>query len=448
MLYIVQRIKLVSGRTNMLISHAKKGPNGEIRDAAKREGVDADRLCRLVTAGRVAVPRNAARRFPVRAIGELMSTKVNANVGTSKDYDSPAEEVEKAKIAVEYGADAVMDLSTGRDVAAVRRRLARELEVPLGTVPIYHAARKRKAVVDMTSDDMFNALREHAKDGVDFVTVHCGVNLAALDRLKRDPRLMNVVSRGGAFTIAWMIHHGADNPFYREFDYLLEIAREHELTLSLGDGMRPGCLADATDRAELMEAITLGELVDRSRAGDVQCIVEGPGHVPLDEVGTSVAVMKKLTGGAPLYLLGPLVTDVAPGYDHIVGAIGGAVAGLYGADFLCMVTPSEHLALPTAADIREGTIVTRIAAHVADTVKEGQRDRARARDRQMAEARSQLDWERQFAAAIDGERARQVRETRMTASDACSMCGDLCAIKIVRDALAQPDNRPKKGAKK
>ena len=421
----------------MLMRDVKKGLPDEIRVVADSEGVDADVLRRLVAAGLVAIPKNASRDFPGRAVGKLMSTKINANVGTSKDYDNPAEEVEKAKVAVEYGADAVMDLSTGRDHDAVRRRLARELAVPLGTVPIYHAARKRSAVVDMTSDDIFNSLREHAKDGADFATVHCGVNLAALEALRHDPRLMNVVSRGGAFTIAWMIHNERDNPFYAEFDYLLEIAREHDLTLSLGDGMRPGCMADASDRAQWTELLTLGELVDRCRAADVQSMVEGPGHVPLDEVGMSVAAMKKLTGEAPLYLLGPLVTDIAPGYDHIVGAIGGAVAGLYGADFLCMVTPSEHLALPTADDIREGTIVTRIAAHVADTVKEGPRDRARSLDREMSEARGRLDWERQYALAIDGGRARHVRETRMTASEACSMCGDLCAIKIVREALEE-----------
>jgi phosphomethylpyrimidine synthase len=419
----------------MLMQAAKKGLTDEIRDVAKREGVDAEAVRSLIAAGLVAVPKNASRDFPGCAVGKLMSTKVNANVGTSKDYDNPAEEVEKAKVAVQYGADAVMDLSTGADNNAVRRRLARELAVPLGTVPIYHAARKRAAVVDMTSDDIFNSLREHAKDGVDFVTVHCGVNLRSLDALRRDPRLMNVVSRGGAFTIAWMIHNEADNPLFAEFDYLLEIAKEYDLTLSLGDGMRPGCMHDASDRAQWTELLTLGELVDRSRAANVQSIVEGPGHVPLDEVGMSVEAMKKLTGDAPLYLLGPLVTDIAPGYDHIVGAIGGAVAGLHGADFLCMVTPSEHLALPTADDIREGTIVTRIAAHVADTVKEGQKDRARSRDLAMSQARSELDWPRQYETAIDGKRAKQIRDTRMTASDACSMCGDLCAIKIVKEAL-------------
>ena len=419
----------------MLIRDARKGLSRGLRDASRREGIDAGLLRGLIVSGQVAMPMNAARDIPGRAIGKLMSTKVNANVGTSKDFDDPEEEVKKAKIAVEHGADAVMDLSTGRSMDVVRKRLVRELDVPVGTVPIYHAARKRPAVVDMTADDMFNSLREHAKDGVDFVTVHCGVNLASLERLRKDPRLMNVVSRGGAFTIAWMLHNGADNPFYSEFDYLLEIAQEHDLTLSLGDGMRPGCIADASDRAQFMEVVTLGELVSRCRAADVQSIVEGPGHVPLDEVGPGIATMKRLTRDAPLYLLGPLVTDLAPGYDHIVGAIGGSIAGMYGADFLCMVSPSEHLALPTAEDIREGTIVTRIAAHVADTVKEGQRDRARSQDLAMAKARSALDWERQFEVAIDGDRARSIRSSRATASDACSMCGDLCAIRIVREAL-------------
>lgn len=421
----------------MLMREAKKGITPEIREVAEREGVDPEQLRGLVASGQVVMPKNAARSFQARAVGRYMSTKINANVGTSKDYDNPADEVEKARVAVKYGADAVMDLSTGSDLGAVRRRLVREIDVPIGTVPIYHAARKRKNVVDMTSDDLFNSIREHAEDGVDFVTVHCGVNLAALDRLKKDPRIMNVVSRGGSFTVAWMLHNGAENPLYKEFDYLLEIAAEHDLTLSLGDGMRPGCMADANDRSQLMEVITLGELVGKCREKDVQSMVEGPGHVPIDEVGSSVSTMKKLTRDAPLYLLGPLVTDIAPGFDHIVGAIGGSIAGMHGADFLCMVTPSEHLALPTAEDIREGTVVTKIAAHVADTVKEGQRERARQRDLDMSLARGGLDWAKQYETAIDGERARNIRETRMTASDACSMCGDLCAIKIVKEALKE-----------
>jgi phosphomethylpyrimidine synthase len=414
---------------------AKKGPSEEIGRLAKAEGVDAGALSALIAKGLVAVPRNTGRNFEGRAVGKLVSTKVNANVGTSKDYDDCADEVKKAKIAVQYGADAVMDLSTGHDRDTVRKMLAKELEVPLGTVPIYHAARKRRNAVDMTSDDFFNSVREHAKDGVDFVTVHCGVNRNALARLKNDPRLLNIVSRGGALTMAWMLHNEKDNPFYEEFDYLLEIAREYDLTLSLGDGMRPGCMADASDGPEFMEIITLGELVRRCREADVQSIVEGPGHVPLDEVEMTVKAMKKLTGDAPLYLLGPLVTDIAPGYDHVVGAVGGSVAGMAGADFLCIVTPSEHLALPTADDIRDGVVVGKIAAHVADTVKDGQRERSRDMDRRMSQARSDLDWKAQISMAVDPEKAEHIRGTRATEGDTCSMCSDLCAIKLVRDAL-------------
>ncbi len=419
----------------MLIRDAKNGITDDIKEIAKREGIDPERLRSLIAQGLVAVPRNANRSFPGRAVGKLMSTKVNANIGTSKDFDNCDEEVEKARVAVKYGADAVMDLSTGPDRDTVRKRLTKELEIPIGTVPIYSACRAQKSVVDMTTDDFFNAVREHAKDGVDFVTVHCGVNLASLARLRADPRLMNVVSRGGALTIAWMLHNEKENPFYSEFDYLLEIAKEYDLTMSLGDGMRPGCMADSADRSEFMEFITLGELVKKCRESDVQSIVEGPGHVPIDEIGLSVTAMKKLTRDAPLYLLGPLVTDIAPGYDHIVGAIGGSLAGMYGADFLCIVTPSEHLALPTADDIKEGVVVSRIAAHVADTVKDGQRERARLKDHRMSEARNELNWERQMCLAIDGEKARQIRGTRMTESDTCSMCSDLCAIKLVKEAL-------------
>lgn len=419
----------------MLMKDAKKGMTEEIREIARAEGVEAERLRALIASGLVSVPKNCSRRFPGRAVGKLVSTKVNANVGTSKDFDDCDEEVRKAKLAVRYGADSVMDLSTGYDRDTVRRKLVKELDVPVGTVPIYHAARKRSNAIDMTSDDLFNSVREHAKEGVDFVTVHCGVNRDALKRLKNDPRLLNIVSRGGALTMAWMLHNEKDNPFYAEFDYLLEIAQEYDLTLSLGDGMRPGCMADSADRPEFMEFITLGELVKRCRESDVQSIVEGPGHVPLDEVALSVMAMKKLTRDAPLYLLGPLVTDIAPGYDHMVGAIGGSLAGMAGADFLCIVTPSEHLALPTADDIKDGVIVGRIAAHVADTVKEGQRERAREMDRRMSRARSDLDWECQMVTAIDPEKARHIRGTRRTEGDTCSMCSDMCAIKVVKDAL-------------
>ncbi len=411
------------------------GINEEIESVARVEGVDPKKLERLIIDGRVVIPKNARRDIDPMGVGESLSTKINANIGTSRDFVDIGEEVEKAKIAVRYGADTVMDLSTGGDLDAVRRRLLKELGVPVGTVPIYQAGLGEKAVIDMSSDDMFNSVRRHAEDGVDFVTIHAGVNQNTLQRLKNGNRILNVVSRGGCFTIAWMAHNEAENPFYAEYDYLLELAKEYDLTLSLGDGMRPGCLADATDRPKFMEFIVLGELVKRARDAGVKAFVEGPGHVPLDEIGVGIQSMKYLTDNAPLYLLGPIVSDIAPGYDHITGAIGGSVAGMYGADFLCMTTPSEHLALPSVEDIKEGTIVTKIAAHVADTVKMGQRDLAREMDFKMALARRELDWDEQFNLAIDSEKAKRMKESRNSDSDACSMCGDLCAIKMVKEVL-------------
>jgi len=414
----------------------------ELEKISVAEGVNVKKLKQLLGAGRVVIPRNAKRAeesdITLKAIGAGMSMKVNVNVGTSKDYVSVEEEVRKAKVAVEYGADAIMDLSTGGDLKETRRTILTEVDVPVGTVPIYQAALEKadvRAVVDMNSDDMFNTVRNHAKEGIDFVTIHAGVNQNSLARLKLSGRILDVVSRGGAFLVAWMIHNERENPFYEEYDYLLEIANEYDLTLSLGDGMRPGCISDASDRAKFAEAITLGELVKRAREKGVQAMVEGPGHVPLDEIEASVKIIKHVTDFAPLYLLGPLVTDIAPGYDHFVSAIGGAVAGMYGADFLCMVSPSEHLALPSVHDIKEGTIVTKIAAHVADIVKEGQRERARGLDDEMAYARRNLDWKKQFEIAMTAEEAQRIRNRRPSESDACSICGDLCAIKMVKECL-------------
>ena len=414
-----------------------------IKNVCLAEGVSVHKLQSLLKAGRVVIPRNAKRAsgdrdIILKAIGECMSTKVNVNVGTSKDYVNLKEEVEKAKVAVKYGADTIMDLSTGGDLDAIRSTILKEVDVPVGTVPIYQAALGRsgeRAVVDMSSDDMFNAVREHAKDGIDFVTIHAGVNLNSLERLKRSKRVLDVVSRGGAFLIAWMIHNERENPFYEEYDYLLERAKDYDLTLSLGDGMRPGTILDASDRAKYMENIILGELVTLAREEGVQAMVEGPGHVPLDEIEASVKTIKHITDFAPLYLLGPIVTDIAPGYDHFVSAIGGAVAGMYGADFLCMVSPSEHLALPSVADIKEGTIVTEIAAHVADLVKEGQRERARRIDAEMAHARKNLDWKKQLELAINPDEAQRIRNRRPSVTDACSICGDLCAIKMLKEFL-------------
>ncbi len=409
----------------------------EIELAAKREGIEPARLASLVAAGRVVIPRNIRREIEPMGVGELLATKVNVNVGTSQALDSPETEVEKALAAVEAGADTVMDLSTGGDLDLVRRKILDSVGVPVGSVPIYNAAVKK----DLTSQGLFNALERHAKDGVDFVTVHVGVNKVSLERLRQDPRIMGVVSRGGSLTMKYIAETGQENPYYEEYDYLLEMAREYELTLSLGDGLRPGCIEDASDRAKYMEFILLGELVKRARAAGVQAMVEGPGHVPADEIETSVKAMKHLTDGAPVYLLGPLVTDVAPGYDHITAAMGGVIAGMAGADFLCATTPSEHLDLPTKEDVIEGTYVTRVAAHAADLTRPGVRERARAWDLRMAKARAELDWEGQFNAAMNPAKARQIRHRRGVETDTCTMCSELCAIRLAKEAMEREKER-------
>lgn len=409
----------------------------EVDAVAKRECVDPAKLARLVALGRVVIPRNLARKIEPMGVGELLTTKVNVNLGTSQNLDSPETEVEKALAAVEAGADTVMDLSTGGDLDLVRRKVLDVVKVPVGTVPIYQAAVKK----ELTSRGMFDSLIRHAKDGVDFVTVHVGVNKNSLERLRQDPRIMGVVSRGGSLTMKYIAETGEENPYYAEYDYLLEIAKEHELTLSLGDGLRPGCIEDASDRAKFMEFITLGELVKRARAAGVQAMVEGPGHVPADEIQTSVKAMKHLCDGAPLYLLGPLVTDIAPGYDHITAAMGGVIAGMAGADFLCATTPSEHLDLPTKEDVIEGTYVTRVAAHAADLTRPGVKERARARDLEMAKARAELDWEGQFEAAINPSRARQIRHRRGVETDTCTMCSELCAIRLAKEAMEREKGR-------
>ena len=402
----------------------------EVAEVAKQERVKPAQLATLISTGRATIPRNVRNKIEPLGIGESLTTKVNVNVGTSHALESTEIEKEKALVAVEAGADTVMDLSTGGDLDQIRRELLDVIGVPIGTVPIYQAAVKG----DLTSQGMFNVLESQAKDGVDFVTVHVGVNKDSLERLQHDPRIMGIVSRGGSLTMKYVLETGQENPYYAEYDYLLEIAREYELTLSLGDGLRPGCIEDASDRAKFMEFIMLGELVQRAREAGVQTIVEGPGHVSADEIETSVRAMKHLTEGAPLYLLGPLVTDIAPGYDHITAAIGGVIAGMAGADFLCATTPSEHLDLPTKEDTIEGTYVTRIAAHAADITKPGVRERARAWDLKMAKARADLNWEEQFKVAINPMKAKHIRHRRGVETDTCTMCSDLCAIKLARDA--------------
>jgi phosphomethylpyrimidine synthase len=418
-----------------LLSEAASGVNKEIALVAKKEGVDAERLRRAIAAGRAVIPHNPRHEIDVCGIGEGLSVKINANVGTSRDFPEMEGELRKADVAIAAGADAIMDLSTGGDIDAVRRAMLKRSRVPLGTVPIYQAglhAARRSAVVDMDEDDMFNGVLKHAKDGVDFMTIHCGINLATVKALRESDRLMDAVSRGGSFLIAWMIHNGKENPFFERFDYLLEMAAEHEFALSLGDGMRPGCLADATDAAQIGELMELGRLVKRCREAGVQVIVEGPGHVPMDQIETNIRLQKALCDGAPFYVLGPLVTDIAPGYDHITGAIGGAMAAYYGADFLCYVTPAEHLSLPDLDDVREGVIASKIAAHAADVAL----GRGRERDDRMAKARKRLDWEAMFAEALDPEKARRYRARGHTEKqEGCSMCGDVCAMRIVAEEL-------------
>ena len=412
----------------------------EMEAVAKAEGKSIEYIMRKLAQGRLVIPHNLKRGdIEVKGIGEGLSTKVNANVGTSPDYANIEEEVEKAKVAVRYGADTVMDLSIGGDLDEVRRRILRAVRVPVGTVPIYQAgieaASKRGSIVDMSSDEIFNAIRMHAEDGVDFVTLHCGVTKGAVETLRRSGRLLDMVSRGGSFHAAWIIHNDRENPLYAEFDYLLDLAQDYDLTLSLGDGMRPGCLGDASDVVQFQELLTIGKLVERARGKNVQVIVEGPGHLPLDQVESNVRVEKSACRGAPFYVLGPVVTDIAPGYDHLVGAIGGALAAWAGADFLCYVTPGEHLCLPSVEDVKEGVVASKIAAHVADIVK----GVAGERDDEMAKARKRLDWAKQFELAIDPEKAREFRRKRPPSIDpkTCSMCSRFCAIKFLAEALGK-----------
>jgi phosphomethylpyrimidine synthase len=404
---------------------------------ADTEKVDVELLRTRVAEGTVVIPLNNSHLNinPV-GIGEGLSIKVNANIGTSGDGVDLQEELSKLQAATDAKADTIMDLSTGGDTRGVLEAIMKRSPVPVGTVPIYQAAveavRGRGGIIHMTPDLIFAAVEEHARKGVDFMTIHAGVTVAALERLRRQGRITDIVSRGGAFLATWMLYHKAENPFYESFDRLLSVAREYDITLSLGDGLRPGSLADATDRAQIQELLTLGELAQRAWNAGVQVMIEGPGHVPLDQVEAQVVLQKKLCGGAPFYVLGPLVTDIAAGHDHIACAIGGAVAGMAGADFLCYVTPSEHLRLPSVEDVREGVIAARIAAHAADIAR-GRKD-AIDRDKEMSRARKNLDWERQISLSIDPSKAREYRSgSKPSSNDVCTMCGEFCAIKIVRE---------------
>ena len=404
----------------------------EMTTVAEKEQVDVSWLMNQIAKGRVVIPANRRHdRLVPCGIGEGLYIKVNSNIGTSSDRAVIEEEMAKLRASVEAGADTVMDLSTGGDIDVCRKNILKESTIPVGTVPIYQAVvetvEEKGGLIHLTVDKIFDVIERQAEDGVDFITVHCGLTRPALEMLKKQGRITDIVSRGGAFLTTWMLHHDRENPLYEDYERLLSIAKKYDVTLSLGDGLRPGCLADATDRAQIHELMTLGHLTKLAWEEDVQVMIEGPGHVPLD-----VILQKKLCHHAPFYVLGPLVTDIAAGYDHVACAIGGAVAGAAGADFLCYVTPAEHLCLPNVEDVREGVVVTKIAAHAADIARGHKL--AMERDRQMSRARKNLDWETQMKLAIDPEKARRYREQNPPAEDdVCTMCGKYCAIKQVRE---------------
>jgi phosphomethylpyrimidine synthase len=420
-----------------LLRECREGTPSRIESVARAEGMDPGVFTRSLLQGRIALPANPRHPCKPVPIGEGCLVKVNINIGTSGQRCDPEQEVEKARAALANGGDTLMDLSTAGDIPALRKEIL-SLGVPVGTVPIYEAVRRAGSAVDVDADLLFRVIREQCQDGVDFMTLHCGVNREAFDSLKTDPRLMGVVSRGGAFHLVRMNQSGEENPLFSEFSYLLEILDEFDVVISLGDGMRPGALHDAGRLAKTTEYLTLGRFSRICQEKGIQHLIEGPGHIPLLQIGYNVRTIKELTGYAPLYLLGPLVTDIGPGYDHVVAAIGSTVACMHGADFLCMVSPSEHLALPRVEDIVEGTRVTKIAAHIGDGARRGI-SWQEERELPLVLARKDLDWKRQFRHALFGEYARAIHE-RDGATDTCSMCGDLCALKLVKEIFEkQPD---------
>jgi phosphomethylpyrimidine synthase len=412
----------------------------EMEQVAGAERRSPEYIRQGIAEGTIIITRN--NRHPnanTMGIGKGLRTKVNANIGTSGDHADIEEDMQKLEVAIAAGADTVMDLSVGGPVAEVLGEVLARSTVPVGTVPIYQAAlysrQRGKSFVELDADEILETIEQHASAGVDFITVHCTVTQESVARLKKHARILDIVSRGGALMLEWMAFNKRENPLYEHFDRLLSIAGKYDMSLSLGDGMRPGCLADATDRGQVQELILQGELVERCWEAGVQVMCEGPGHVPLDQIEANMVLQKRLCRGAPFYVLGPLVTDIAPGYDHITAAIGGALAALAGADFLCYVTPSEHLRLPTVEDVKEGVIASRIAAHAADVARGV--PGAIERDNAMARCRKELDWEGQIALAIDPEKARALRDSSRPAdSEVCTMCGEFCAIKVTRKATS------------
>jgi len=418
-----------------LIDRAKQGSiTDEMMTVASDEGVTPEFICRGIANGQIVIPISPYRKTKPIGIGKGLKTKVNASVGTSSDIDDVALEVEKTKVAEASGADSLMELSTAGDFYEIRRRVIEATSLSVGSVPLYQAfieaARDSGSIVDMREDDLFKVTEEQAKLGTNFMAIHTGINWITLDRLRAQGRHAGLCSRGGALMSAWMAHNEKENPLFSEFEYLLEILKRHEVTLSMGNGMRAGAVHDSTDRAQIQELVINAELSDKAHEFGVQTIVEGPGHIPVDEIQANVVLQKRLTRDKPFYMLGPLVTDIAPGYDNIVAAIGAALSSSYGADFICYVTPAEHLALPHAEDVRVGVMSARIAAHVGDMVKLGDRND----DLKMAHARNEVDWAKQFKVAIDPQTAMNIRKERMPSdTNTCTMCGEFCAYKIVKE---------------
>lgn len=425
-----------------IVEAAKKGIAADVVvRTAKLEKVPEQLLVRGLAEGTLIIPSNRTRQLgrPV-AIGSGVSVKINANIGSSEDLESAEGELEKLKVAVSHGAHTVMDLSTGPEWKSILSRILERSPVPVGTVPLYQvfgqAMRNERDAGDVTVEEIFSAVEDHCRMGVDYLTLHCGVTRRAVQLLREQGRKLGIVSRGGSLMAEWMERNGAENPLFSEFDRLIEILREYDVTFSLGDGLRPGCLADASDRAQIEELISLGELQSRSHSAGVQVMIEGPGHVQMDKIEENVRMQKSLCNNAPFYVLGPIVTDIAPGYDHITSAIGGAMAAWYGADFLCYVTPAEHLRLPNADDVKVGVISARIAAHAADIARG--LPKADEPDRLMAEARDSFNWEKQYSLAMDPATARKERDEALPAdSDVCSMCGHLCALKTTKRAFQE-----------
>ena len=428
------------------LSQAKKGiTTSEMLEVASQEGLSPELIRERIARGEIIIPKNKKHNFAhLRAIGRGTKTKVNTNIGTSTDCVDINFELSKLRAAEEAGTDTIMDLSTGGNLNSIRQSIIKASSLPVGTVPVYQAVvetvTERKALVNMSGDKIFEVIERQAEDGVDFVTVHCGLTQASLERLIKQGRVEDIVSRGGAFLTTWMIANQRENPLYEQFDRLLEIAGKYDLTLSLGDGLRPGCIADSTDRPQVQELILLGELAKKAFEADVQVMIEGPGHIPFHEIKANVLLEKKLCNNAPFYVLGPVVTDVAPGYDHITSAIGGAYAAASGADFLCYVTPGEHLRLPTLEDVKQGVVATRIAAHAGDIAK-GVKGAANW-DLRMAQSRKKRNWKEQIELSINPELAQRMREeSQPHISDVCTMCGEYCALKLVESALRSQSHK-------